>query len=351
MTWRKRATRGRIGPWLIGLAALLALALSIAVSITLGPVPIGVGDVLHVVTHHVGLTGPPEVSRIAAATVWELRLPRALLAALCGTGLAVCGLVLQALLRNPLADPYLLGVSSGASTGAVVMVVFAPATLLGSPAGLSAGAFAGAVLAFVVVMALAHLAGGGNHRIILAGVAVTQLFSALTSFLIMVAADANTTRGVLFWLLGSLASSTWDDVAVAGAVVIVGVLVALFQATALNAFTFGAEQASTLGIDVRRVRIVLLGVTAALTATVVSQSGAIGFVGLVLPHLTRLLVGVSHRRLIPATAMLGGIFLVWVDTAGRTVAAPTDIPVGVITALIGVPIFAALLLRNRSVTS
>lgn len=313
------------------------------VNITIGPVPISISEVWGIVAAHLHLGKMPEVSLIAQNTVWELRLPRAILAALVGAGLAICGVVLQSLLRNGLADPYLLGISSGASTGAVVMV------LLGmSMAGfmLAVGAFVGALVSFLCVLLLAWAAGGGTQRIILAGVAITQLFSALTSFLIMLAADANTTRGVLFWLLGSLASTSWLTVWVTAAVLLFVFLVLFFQANALDAFQFGANAAASLGVNVKLTRYVVIAATSLLTAVIVSSSGAIGFVGLVLPHVARLLVGVPHRRVLPLAALLGGLLLVWVDAFSRTVAQPVEIPIGVITALVGVPLFIMLLVKQ-----
>ncbi len=333
-----RSTLGLL--FLIGLAVL---AVSVALAITIGPANLSVRDVYAVMLEHWGV-GSSGVSRIKDGIVWELRLPRTLLAAVCGAGLALCGVIMQSLLRNPLADPFVLGISSGASTGAVMIAVLG---IGGGVISLSAGAFAGAVVSFGLVMLLAAGAGGGTSRVVLAGVAGTQLFSALTSFIVISSADAEQTRGVLFWLLGSLAGAGWTDVVLCGAVVAVGVLVCLAQAPALDAFTFGNNAAASLGIPVQRVRLLLLTITALVTAALVSAAGAIGFVGLVLPHAARFLVGSRHSRLLPATALIGAIFMVWVDAVARTAFAPQEIPVGVVTALIGVPAFAVILFRMR----
>lgn len=331
--------------WLLGAAGLAALIASVAVAVTIGPSDIKPGDVFGVVLSRVG--GPPsDLSRIAQGIVWDLRLPRTLLAAACGAGLALCGAILQSLLRNPLADPFVLGVSSGASTGAVTIVVLG---LGAGSVGLAGGAFIGAVVAFSLVLLLAAAAGGTTDRVILAGVAATQLFSALTSFIVFTAADAEQTRGVLFWLLGSLSSASWRDVVVVSAVIVVGLVICLLCASSMDAFAFGEKAAASLGVSVSTIRIGLLLVTALMTAIIVSTSGAIGFVGLVLPHIARALVGVGHRRLLPITALLGAVFLVWVDTAARTILDPQELPVGVATALVGVPVFALILLRRRSI--
>ena len=270
-------------------------------------------DAWRVVAFKLGLSSTPEgVTLLEQNAIWELRMPRALLAAVAGAALSICGLT--------------------ASTAASFVM--------------ASGAFVGALAAFSLVLLLAWAAGNGNHNIILAGVAITQLFSALTSFLIMFSADANTTRGVLFWMLGSLASSSWQTVALSAAIFAVSFVVLFCHSTALDAFTFGADSAASLGINVKRVRMVVIGVASLLPATIVSSSGAIGFVGLVLPHAARLIVGTGHRRVLPVSAALGAILLVWVDALGRTVAAPVEIPVGVITALVGVPLFIALLVKQ-----
>lgn len=324
----------------VGVPVLLA---SCAVATATGPASLGVSDVMTVVANRMGLTDVA-LPRIAEGIVWDLRLPRTLLAAVCGAGLAVCGAVLQSLLRNPLADPFLLGVSAGASTGAVAVVVLGAGI---GTIGLTTGAFIGALTAFLLVIALATLAGGGTARVILAGVAGTQLFSAITSYIVITSADAEQTRGVLFWLLGSLARARWDDVLLAGTVCAAGIAVCLSRAGHLDAFAFGTDAAATLGVPVRQARALLLVTTALLTATLVAAAGAIGFVGLVVPHAARLLVGPAHRAMLPVTALIGAILLVWVDTLARTVAAPLEVPVGVVTALVGVPAFAVLLARKR----
>lgn len=333
-----RGARGAL--WTLG---LVTLTLSIAVAITIGPADLSVQDVFGVVGQHIGW-GDAGVSRIRDGIVWELRLPRTLLAAVCGAGLAICGAIMQSLLRNPLADPFVLGISSGASTGAVLVVI------LGFGGGLltlPTGAFLGAVVAFVMVLLLAAGAGGTPDRVVLAGVAATQLFSALTSFIVTSSADAEQTRGVLFWLLGSLSGAGWADVITCGIVCSIGLVVCIALAPALDAFAFGEDAAASLGISVRWVRLVLLVVTALITAALVSVAGAIGFVGLVLPHAARAVVGVRHRRLLPATALIGAVFLVWVDTVARTVFSPQELPVGVVTALLGVPAFAVILYRRK----
>ncbi|MGW7083269.1 FecCD family ABC transporter permease [Streptomyces sp. NPDC054871] len=341
-----KAAPGGIRSALLWTTGLAALALSVAVAVTIGPADISVPDVWSAVAAHLGW-GEATLTPIRDGIVWNLRMPRTLLAAVCGAGLAVCGTVLQSLLRNPLADPFVLGVSSGASTGAVAIVVLGVG---GGVVSVSAGAFVGAVASFALVLLLSHTLGGSADRVVLSGVAAMQLFSALTSFVILTSGDAETTRSVLFWLLGSLSGVGWTDVWLCAAVLFVALAICLTQARTLDAFVFGQDAAATLGVHVARTRLLLLSITALLTAALVSSAGAIGFVGLVLPHAARVLVGAGHARLLPVTALAGAVFLVWVDTLARTVLDPQEVPVGVVTSLIGVPAFVLVLYRTRKTT-
>ncbi len=325
------------------LAAAAALLFSVAAAVTIGVADLSVPEVLRTIAAHSGLPVqalPP----LADSIIWDLRMPRVLLAALVGGGLAVCGAVLQALTRNPLADPYLLGISAGASTGAVAVLV------LGLGAGalaLSTGAFAGSAAAFAVALLLAGRRWTQPARILLAGVATAQLFSAVTSLVMVAAASPDSTRSTLFWLLGSLTAASWPSVALCAGACGLVLLICWAAAPALDAFSFGTDVAQSLGFSPTRVRALLFGVTALLTAILVAASGAIGFVGLTVPHLVRRLTGSGHRTLLPMCALTGAILLVWADTAARTAFAPQELPVGVVTALLGVPVFALLFRRTE----
>ncbi|MGW9167616.1 putative F420-0 ABC transporter permease subunit [Agromyces sp. NPDC055658] len=339
--------------WGAGLAALLVV--SIVVAVTIGPAALSPADVLASVGAHLGF-GESTLSPLRDGIVWQLRMPRVLTAAAVGAGLALCGAVMQALTRNPLADPYLLGLSSGASVGAVVVLV------LGWSLMLPLAAFAGAIVALLATLGLAlgtgragRAGGSAGARLsptatVLAGVAVTSVFGAITSLVIFWSATNDSYREILNWLLGSLAGTDWTSVAISGvALVVVGVpLVA--SARTLDAFAVGETGAAALGVNVARSRVLLLGGTAMLTGALVAVSGSIGFVGLVLPHAVRLVVGPGHRALLPLSMLAGAIFLVWADTAARTMFDPRELPVGILTALIGGPVFAWLLLRRRSTT-
>ena len=241
----------------------------------------------------------------------------------------------------------MLGVSAGASTGAVCVIV------LGIGAGglsLSLGAFAGAFAAFALVALLSNGATSGPNHTILAGVAASQLFNALTSYIVTTSGNAQQARDVMFWLLGSFGGVRWPDVQLLLVVVIVGLGVCIWMGRALDAFTFGDEDAAALGVPVARIRLVLFGVTALLTATIVSMVGAIGFVGLVVPHAARYVVGPLHLRLLPACAVVGAVFMVIADIASRVIATQQTVPIGVVTALVGVPFFAIILYRARPQT-
>jgi iron complex transport system permease protein len=327
----------------LSILALIALGFAISLAVSIGEISIPVDTTAKAVANRVfGTTF--ELSRIHAGIIWDYRLSRALVAASAGAALALSGAILQALLRNPLAEPYVLGISAGASTGAVAVMI------LGFGYGvltLSTGAFVGAVVAFLLVSLLAAGAGGGADRVILAGVAGSQLFNALTSYIVTTSANAEQARGVMFWLLGSLSGVRWPDVYLAGPVALGGFLICLLYARALDAFTFGTDAAAALGIPVARVRIVLLGLTALLTATMVSIVGSIGFVGLVIPHAARFLVGPGHGRLLPATALTGAIFMVVADIVSRIIIPQQILPIGVITALFGAPAFAFILYKAR----
>jgi iron complex transport system permease protein len=320
----------------------VALVLSISVAVTIGPADLSLGEVWGAIGAH--LTGADSpLSVLRDGIVWELRLPRVLTAAAVGAGLALVGAIMQALTRNQLADPYLLGISSGASLGAVTVL------LLGLAVVLPLAAFVGALLALGATLALAGSFGRITPtRTVLAGVAVSSLATALTSFVIFWAATGDAYREVLSWLLGSLAGARWDAVLIAGgALAVVGIPLAL-TGRLLDAFALGDTTAASLGIPVQGVRWTLLGAGALLTGALVSVSGSIGFVGLVLPHAVRLLVGPGHRALLPLSALVGGVFLVWADTLARTVFEPRELPVGIVTAIVGAPVFAALLVRRRS---
>ena len=323
-----------------GVLGVLLVA-SVVIAVTIGPAALSPADVLSSVLSHLGM-GRSSLSPLRDGIVWELRMPRVLTAAAVGAGLALSGAIMQAVTRNPLADPYLLGLSSGASVGAVVVVV------LGWTIVLPLAAFAGALAALAVTLALAGAVSRITPtRTVLAGLAVSSVFGAVTSLIIFWSATGDSYREILNWLLGSLAGARWPAVAIAGGALVVFGIPLLGSARSLDAFAFGDTSAAALGVNVDRTRWLLLGGVALLTGAMVSVSGAIGFVGLILPHAVRLITGPGHRALLPLSALAGAIFLVWADTGARTLFDPRELPVGILTALVGGPVFALLLLRSR----
>lgn len=329
----------------LGATLLALLVASIVLAVTFGPADIAPAEVWQTIAWHLGLAADNPATRLRDAIIWDLRLPRVLAAAAIGAGLALCGAVMQALMRNPLADPYLLGLSSGASLGAVIFLLAGAALLM------PLGAFLGAAGAMGITLLVTRLLGGATPtRAILAGISVSALAAAATSFLIFWSATGDSYREILSWLMGSLSGVVWSEALLVIAALALAGLPVLLSGRALDAFAFGDTAAAALGVDVARLRWWLLGGTALLTGVLVSIGGAIGFVGLIIPHLVRLLTGSRHRILLPVAMLLGACFMIWTDTAARSLFAPRELPVGIITALLGAPIFLLVLLRYRRIT-
>lgn len=328
------------GLLILALAAALAGAAVLAIS--LGSVDLPVGDVWQVITAHLagGTTDP-----LNDQVVWEIRTPRVLLAALAGAGLSMAGVALQALVRNPLADPYILGVSSGASLGAVLVAALGSTALAGLD--VTGAAFATALLTVLVVYLLAQRAGRLlDTWLVLTGVAIGYLCTAATTF-VQLQLNPTELQGMMFWLMGSVAGATWEDLGLPAAVITICMAYLLLRARALNALMAGEDAAAGLGVSVQAQRVALLVVGSLLTATVVSVVGGIGFIGLMVPHMTRFVVGGDHRRVLPVAMLTGAVFLVLVDLAARIADRPDELPVGIFTTGLGVPFFLWLL-RRRS---
>ncbi len=319
----------RLSLWLPVL--LVAALASMAAALLVGSVAVPFGAVFD------ALLG--DADSMAVSVVRDLRLPRAATAFVTGALLAVAGTLMQVLLRNPLADPYVLGVSGGAAVAALLVM------LLGLPAfWMSPAAFGGALFAMLVVFGLARGPGGWTpHRLLLTGIVLAAGWGAVITFILSISPDRSL-RSMLFWLMGDLANAptaTW-----AWAVLALGIAVGFALARPLNLLSRGELQAQLLGVPVTAVRLLLFVTASLLTATAVTLAGTVGFIGLVVPHLLRLLMGSDHRLIVPGAALAGGALLVLADTAARTVIAPQQLPVGVLAALIGVPLFLVLLRRG-----
>ncbi|WP_308119388.1 iron ABC transporter permease [Streptomyces sp. JJ38] len=342
---RPRASRRLpLLPLVCGL--LLALLISVPAAVGVGASGVPFGEAMGFL--RAGLTGGVVAADDVPAytIVWELRLPRSLLAAVVGAGLAAVGVALQAMVRNALADPFVLGISSGAAVGANAVIIFGAFGMLGVWA-LSGAAFVSALGAMALVYMVARSAQGLTPlRLILTGTAMYYGFSSITTLMVFAAERGEAARSAMMWLMGSLGGATWQSVPIAAGAVFAGLAYLALSTRRLNALAMGDETAAALGLDAERFRRELFLLTALVTGALVAVSGTIGFVGLMVPHAARMVVGADHRRLLAVAPPAGALLLVWVDVASRTVMAPVELPVGVLTAVIGVPSFL-LLMRRR----
>lgn len=338
---RHAAGRGTRAFAIPALIALVAACFIVAVS--LGPIRVPASDVLAVLKA-LATGGDPAIVP-AGAVVTHIRLPRSIVAVLVGAALAVAGAVMQAVFRNPLADPGIIGVSSGAATAAVLAIVTG-LTAAGAWV-LPTAAFVGALATVALVQAIAAMRGGGPAMLVLVGVAAQAFLGAVTSAAVANAPEDDDIRGVMFWLNGDLVARTWGHAAVAVGPIAVCLVVLVVMARDLNVLMIGEDTARTTGVPIRRTRAILLAAGALLTATAVSVSGVIGFVGLVVPHLVRLILGPDHRWLLPCAALTGAAFLLAADTVARMLFDPVTLQTGSVVAFLGSPVFLWLLLRTR----
>lgn len=332
------------------LVLIIFLFFMAGISISLGAVRIPLGETWSIMLNHfLYLNFSPTWTENDAAIILKIRLPRALAAIMVGAALSLSGAVLQALLRNPLADPFVLGISSGAALGAVLAILLGcGASLLGNYA-IPGVAFLGALMTIFLVYFISRVAGRvATQTMLLGGVIVNSFFSAIIMFLISVTSNEKL-HGVTFWLMGNLEFLSFQIFKPVFFYLLLGSLFIFYLAKDLNLLSLGEETAAELGVEVERLKKISFLLTSLITGAVVAVSGLIGFVGLIIPHLVRLLWGPDHRFLLPAAAILGGLFLVATDTVARTIMAPNEIPVGVITALSGAPFFIYLLRKKGHV--
>jgi len=330
------------------LTALCVLApITIILAVSLGTVHIGIPAVWQSIVQAIGLAPVSDNDTVYVIVVLS-RLPRALAAFFVGGGLSIVGVAMQALVRNPLAEPYILGISGGASTGASLYFMgFLPVILTGW-ISLPIAAFLGALLAILSVFMVARTRDGLSvSRLLLAGVAMASLMAAFTSLITFASSDPNQMRAVLFWLLGSLSHYSWSNLFFPATVSVSGLAALFVLSRHLDTLLLGEEPALTLGVPVEAIKRILIFLAAIIVGVLVAFSGAIGFVGLIVPHTARFLVGVSHRYVLPVSFVGGGIFLTVADLIGRTTLPGQDLPVGIVTAIAGVPFFLALLRRNQ----
>jgi iron complex transport system permease protein len=341
-----RPVRSRGLPVVWAFGALAFLIVAVLLALTIGPYPISAWAIARGAMSHVPVLGiHSPLTHLQSAIVWQIRAPRVALGALVGAMLAVAGAAYQGTFRNPLADPYLLGVSEGAGAGATVVIAFAPAAAGGELLPLAA--FVGALVAVTLAYLLGNSVArqGGTGALILAGVTVAAFMTALQTFLQQ--RQSQTLQQVYAWILGGLSGATWHQVLLAVPWIAVSAILLLAHRRILDVLGVGDEEAASLGLNVGRSRLVIVIAATVGTAAAVAVSGLIGFVGIIVPHTIRLLVSSSYRAIVPLSLMIGGGFLVLADVIARTVLAPEELPIGVVTAFFGAPFFAIVLRRSR----
>ncbi|WP_122582296.1 FecCD family ABC transporter permease [Pseudomonas viridiflava] len=328
------------------IALTVVLLISCLVSVTFGAAPVPLEQVIGILTLKLSGAGQePHLWTAGQETiVWLIRMPRVLLGALAGAGLALIGCVLQAVTRNPLADPHLLGATSGATLGAVIVVMHI-GEILGMLT-LPLAAFAGSLASLIIVLSLSSRNGRlDSQRLLLSGVAVSFVMMAIANLLLFLG-DHRASSSVLFWMLGGLGLARWELLTVPWVTVLAGWILLQGLGRALNALMAGDQTAVSLGLQVRNVRLLVFLIASLMTGVLVALCGSIGFVGLMVPHIARRLVGSEHRRLLPVATLLGALLMVWVDVVSRTLIAPEDLPIGISTALLGGLFFIFMMRRG-----
>lgn len=332
--------------YLLSVGLVLAAAL---LGLFISSVEVPVSTILHIIsTKTLGIGWVDEIARNEEMIIWNIRLPRVLLAFCVGSSLALAGAAFQGLLRNPLADPYTIGVSSGASLGAVLVLFFQISIIGLGSFSLPVVSILSGFVALLIVFGLVRLSSRSLaiETIILAGIIVSAFIGAVVSLIISLS-DRDSMNQIIYWLYGSVGMRGWNHVGLIIPFMILGFLILFFHYRELNALALGEEAADHIGVNVKKGKTNILIGASLLTGAAVAVSGSIGFVGLVIPHLIRLVIGPNHRHVLPLSLLVGGAFLVLADLLSRTIIAPKELPIGVITALIGAPVFALLLVRER----
>ncbi|MDR5587136.1 MULTISPECIES: iron ABC transporter permease [Clostridium] len=334
--------------WVIALTAILAGAAVGAIAI--GSTYIEPGEVYKVLLSKLtnGIVYSDIGTIMTQNIIWEIRFPRVLLGAICGAGLAICGVLMQCVTKNPIAEPYILGISSGASCGAVFVIVLGGMSLLGINS-IRAGAFLGSLISGMLVFAIGTQMGKATSttRLVLSGMAISTIFSALTNLIIYSAENSNQAKSALFWTVGSLGGAKWDVLLFPFIILVVVMIIALMISKSLDILLLGDDSAIILGINIKLIKSIILILATLLTSSLVSITGAIGFIGLVVPHICRTIVGSDHKKLIILSSLIGAIFLITVDIIARGLFPPIEIPIGIITSLVGGPFFLYLISKKN----
>lgn len=327
---------------------LVILFLSIGFAVTIGSVDISIKEVYQVILYKLLNIGDSSIGTGAVAdVVWLIRMPRIVLAIAVGVGLSVVGIVMQAIVKNPLADPYILGVSSGASLGATLAVVLGIGSSFGSNS-LGIMGFIGAFGVSILVLIISNIGGRSNSiKLLLAGMALSSVCSSFSSFLVYISDDSQKLKTITFWLMGSLAGAKWNEIVIIMPIIILGVIFFMTQYRTLNLMLLGDEVSITLGTDLHKFRIIYLVITSLMIGLLVYVSGMIGFVGLIIPHIVRMIFGTDHKKIIPISALLGAIILIWADVLSRALIKGTEIPIGIVISIIGSPLFVWLMIKKN----
>ncbi len=337
-------------PFYIGVSIILSgiLIISVLIAITMGSVDISIKDVYKIIVYklfHIGV-GENLWKGPIHDVVWFIRLPRIILAVAVGMGLSISGVIMQAIVKNPLADPYILGISSGASLGATLAIMLGVGTFFGSNY-VGVCAFAGAFGISILVLTLANVNGRANStKLLLAGMALSAVCSAFSSFIVYFAHDRDGMQSITYWLMGSLAGAKWESIRIIFPAVIISTVFFITQSRTLNLMLLGDEVSITLGTDLNKYRQIYLIVTSIIIGFIVYASGMIGFVGLIIPHIVRMLFGTDHRKTIILSALLGGIFLIWADVLSRLIVSGNELPIGILISMIGAPSFIYLMMSK-----
>jgi len=333
--------------WGAVLVLVVSTVATVLAGASVGSTDIALIDSFRVIAAETGWIRADTLDATTRRIVWNLRLPRVTLAFFVGGGLSIIGVAMQTLVRNPLAEPYILGISGGATAGASLFYLGFLPPILSKAASMPIAAFLGGLATITVVYLVARSSGRVSvARLLLAGVAMSALTSSITSFVTFSSPEPDALRAVLFWLLGSFSGARWELIPSAAGITMFGIITLTLLARPLDAMLVGEEPAYHLGVPVEALKRGLLVLAALVTGILVSTSGAIGFVGLIIPHAVRMVVGVTHRVLVPLSFLIGGLFMIWADLAARTVLPGQELPVGILTALCGVPFFLYLL-RQR----
>ena len=327
---------------------LIILFLSIGFAVTMGSVDISIKEVYEVILYKLFNIGDSSIGTGAVAdVVWLIRMPRIVLAIAVGAGLSVVGIVMQAIVKNPLADPYILGISSGASLGATLAVVLGIGSVFGSNS-LGVMGFIGAFGVSILVLMISNIGGRSNSiKLLLSGMALSSVCSSFSSFLVYISDDSQKLKTITFWLMGSLAGAKWNEIVIILPVIILGTIFFITQYRTLNLMLLGDEVSITLGTDLHKFRIIYLLITSLMIGLLVYVSGMIGFVGLIIPHVVRIIFGTDHKKIIPIAALVGSIILIWADVISRILIKGTEIPIGIVISIIGAPLFVWLMIKKN----